>query len=269
MNAIPLTFLLLFATAQQSSPLQSEPTQQQRPEPAHETSEQMRPVAIHLNELAGNIHSEEDAKAFVDAIAERFGGGQLQTWTTRGTRHRVAHAEFEAVSDPSKLITEQRIVEIWNEYVRELEAPAETLVNVAEIHNLRDATFTMSQMMWQREGMQQFWTAPGIYAVGPDGKIASGCRAIEALKIFHDLSFSFQNIQSARERVQKGILVSDRSKKHEQNPAVRPSTVQASMSASTKVNPIMPAENRYLHAHGEGDYRRLLEKLFAELFPED
>jgi hypothetical protein len=186
-----------------------------------------------------------------------------------GIRHRIAHAEFQAVSDPSRLIPEQRIVDIWNEYVREMDAPAETLVNVAEVHNLRDAMFTMSHSMWERKGMQQLWTIPSIYSVGADGKTASGCRAIEALKILHDMSFSFQNIQSARERVQKGVLVSDQINHQEQNSAPRPPTAKASITASIKVNPIVAGESRYIQAHGEGDYLRLLERLFADLFPED
>jgi hypothetical protein len=269
MNPIPLAFLLLFVTPQQSAAPQSEASHQQTLEQAREKSESFREAAMHLNQLAGNVHSEEDARAFVDAVAEQFGGGQLQRWTTQGIRHRIARVEFQAVSDPAKLIPEQRIVDIWNEYVREIDAPSETLVSVAEIHNLRDAMLTMSHVMWDRKEMHQLWTIPSIYAMGADGKIAVGCRAVEALKIFHDMSFTFQNIQSARERVQKGILVSDRVKQQEQNPAPRPQTSKGSLIASASINPLRTAEIRYVQAHGERDYRLLLERLFAELFPAD
>jgi hypothetical protein len=268
MNPIPLALLLLFVAPQQPNPPQSQPTQQQSLEQLHERREQARQVAVHLNELAGNIHSEADARLFVDAVAEPFADGQLETWTTRSIRHRVARAEFQAVSDPAKLIPEQRIVDIWNEYVREVDAPAETLVNVAEVHNLRDAMLTMSQRMWKPEGFQQLWTIPGIYAVGTDGKIAGGCRAVEALKIFHDMSYSFQNIQSARERVQKGVVVSEVSRQREQNPTPRPQQVKSSLAATTRINPLTLAEHHYVQAHGQRDYLRLLERLFEELFPE-
>ena len=269
MNPIPLAFLLLFVTPRQSAAPQSEASQQQTLEQSREKSEVFRKAAIHLNQLAGNVHSEEDARAFVDAVAEQFAGSQLQLWTTQGIRHRIARAEFQAVSDPAKLIPEQRIVDIWNEYVREIDAPSETLVSVAEVHNLRDATLTMSHVMWDRKEMHQLWTIPSIYAMGADGKIAIGCRAVEALKIFHDMSFTFQNIQSARERVQKGILVSDRVKQQEQNPAPRPQTSKGSLIASASINPLRTAEIRYVQAHSERDYRLLLERLFAELFPAD
>jgi hypothetical protein len=268
MNPILLAVLWLLIPSQQPDHPGTELTQQQTQE-AREKSESFRKAAIHLNELAANVHSEEDARVFVDAVAEPFGRGRFQSWTTQGIRHRIARAEFDAVSNPSKLIPEQRIVDIWNEYVREIDAPADSLVSAAEIHNLRDATYAMSQMLWDRKGMQQLWTIPSIYALGTDGKIAAGCRAVEALKIFHDMSFSFQNIQSARERVQKGILVSERVNQQRQNPAPRAQGAKSGLAASVKANPMVAAESRYLQAHGDGDYRRLLMRLFAELFPEE
>ncbi|HWW15879.1 MAG TPA: hypothetical protein VN310_14560 [Candidatus Dormibacteraeota bacterium] len=271
MIAMPLAFVVLLAVPQESVPQQqSQPTREQKLEQAREKYEPARQVAIHVNELAGNIHSEADARAFVDAVAERLTGNQHQSWTTRGIRHRVARAEYLAVSDPSQLIPEQRIVDIWNEYVRELDAPGETLVTVAELHNMRDAMYTGSQLMWKKEGFtQQFWTIPNVYGVDADRKVASGCRAVEALKLFHDMFYFFQMVQGARERVQKGILVSDLARQREQSGPPRPQVAKAQLSASRDTKPVLAAEIRYVQAHGEGDYRRLLERLFAELFPSE
>src|ERR1700682_5845318 len=107
-KSISLAGVFLLAARQQPNP-HSQPTHQQSTEQAGEKREQARQAAVHLNELAGNIHSEADARAFVDAVAEQFSGGQPQTWTTRSIRHRVARAEFHAVSDSAQLIPEQRI----------------------------------------------------------------------------------------------------------------------------------------------------------------
>jgi hypothetical protein len=270
MIAIPLAVVMLFGAPQQSgSQQQPELTREQRLEQAREKYEPVRQAAIHVNALAGNIHSEADARAFVDAVAERLTGNQHQSWTTRGIRHRVARAEYLAVSDPSQLIPEQRIVDIWNEYVRELDAPGETLVTVAELHNMRDAMYTGSQLMWKKEGFtQQFWTIPNVYAGEGDGKVATGCRAVEALKLFHDMFYFFQMVQGARERVQKGILVSDLVRREQSGPP-RPQVAKGQLSVSRDTKPVLAAEIRYVQAHGEGDYRRLLERLFAELFPSD
>jgi len=270
MIAIPLVVALLFAAPQQSVPQQSDPALQQRLAEAREKYEPTRQAALHLNELAGTIRSEAEARAFVDAVAQRLTGHEHQSWTTRGIRLRVAHAEYEAVVDPSHLIPEQRIVDIWNEYVRELDAPGETLVTVAEVHNLRDAMYASSQSMWNREGFtQQLWTIPNVYAVDADGRVARGCRAVEALKLFHDMFYFFQNVQGARERVQKGVLVSDLARQRQRDPTPRPQTARGELRATRNANPILLAENRYLQAHGERDYLRLLERLFAELFPSE
>lgn len=270
MIAIPLALVLLFGVPQQSDPPQpAEPTRGQWREQAREKYESMRRAAIHINQLAGSIHSEADARDFVDAVAERLTEKDHMSWTTRSVRHRVAHAEYQTVSDPSRLIPEQRVVDLWNEYVRELDAPEETLVTSAEVHNLRDAMYTTSRSLWKREGTQQLWTVPDIYALGADGKVANGCRAVETLKIFHDMFFLFQNVRSARERVQKGILVSDEVKQREQSPKPRPQLAASHLGVAQKANPLISAEYRYVQTHGEPDYLRLLQRLYSELFPSD
>jgi hypothetical protein len=271
MIGIPLTvaLILIFAAPQLSIPQQSDPAlQQERLEEARQTYESGRVAAIHVNDLAGNIHSDADARAFVDAVAQRLVGQEHLSWTTRSIRHRIAHAEYVAVSGSSGLIPEQRIVDIWNEYVRELDAPEETVVTAAELHNLRDAMYFSNQSMWKKEGFpQSLWTVPNVYAVDADGKVANGCRALEALKLFHDMFYFFQNVESARERVRKGVVVSDRAKQRQQDAPREPQVVKFHLAASTRPNPVMPAEYRYVQAHGERDYQRLLERLFAELFP--
>jgi hypothetical protein len=268
MIAIPLVLLFLFGAPQQSGPQAPDPAAQQKLEDARARYESTRQAAIHANELAGNLHSEADARAFVDAVAERLIGNQNWSWATRSIRHRVARAEYEAVSDPSRLIPEQRVVDVWNEYVRELDAPEETLVTAAEVHNLRDAGYTMNKLMWKKDRFpQSLWTMPNVYAAGADGKVATGCRAVEALKILHDMSSSFQSVLAARERVQRGVLVSDLAMQR-QAPAPRPQPARSQLRAVRDANPVRVAEYHYVQAHGEGDYQHLLERLFAELFPE-
>src|ERR1700682_6611314 len=101
-----------------------------------------------MNELAAHISSEADARAFVDAVADMFADSLPPSWATRGIRERIAHAEYKAVSDPLRQVPEQRIAEVWNKYVREIGASQEAIVTAAEIHSMRDATFTVGQGMW-------------------------------------------------------------------------------------------------------------------------
>ena len=49
-----------------------------------------------------------------------------------------------------RLVPEHRIVDVWNQYVREIGAPDEAIVTAAEIHNMRDGSFTGAQLMWAR-----------------------------------------------------------------------------------------------------------------------
>jgi hypothetical protein len=268
MIALPLALFFLLPAAQEPASQQPTPAPQQLVEEERSRYEPIRQAAIHVNELAGSIHSEADAQAFVDAIAEHVTPNRQSSWAMRGIRHRVAHAEYEAVSDPSRLIPEQRVVDVWNEYVRELDAPEETLVTVGELHNLRDAMYTLNKAMWQKQRFpQSLWTMPDVYAVGGDGKVANGCRAVESLKILHDMSFSFQNVLGARDRVQKGVLISEVASQRRQDAGARPQLAGSSLQATRDTNPVRMAEYRYVQAHGHADYQRLLQRLFTELVP--
>jgi hypothetical protein len=232
-----------------------------------QTYEQHKQTAIRINELAGRIQSEADTSAVVSEIAGLFAKELPPAWASGSIRQRVAHAEYESVRNPARLIPEQRIVDVWNQYVKEIGAPDEAIVSVAEIHNMRDGSFTLAQLMWPR-GNQTIWTMPNVYALGSDGKVADGCRALDAIRVIHDLDDLFQNLRGARDRLRKGIVPSEEIKKHVGDPnaqvhgAVR-------LEAHADTNPIRPAEQRYVQEHGSVAYDQLLVRLFDELFPRE
>ena len=256
-----LVSLLLLLLAQSSSGPSPDPEMLQR---AREASERNRQAAIRINQLAQQIHSEADARELVAEIAAVFEKELPPVWATRGIRQRVARAEYQSVHD-SALIPEQRIVDVWNEYVREIGVPDEALVNVAEIHNLRDSEFTGARYMWARKS-QQIWTVPSIYAVGDDGKVAEGCRAIEAIRVIYDLYRLPQNLQGARDRVKRGVLVSDLVK-NVSDSTPRHGVVR--LDVHTYVNPVEDAERHYLQEHGPVEYEHLMKRQFDELFPQN
>lgn len=226
--------------------------------------ERDRQTSVEINDLAGRIHSEADAKALVDKIAEMFADSLPPSWMTRGVRQRLAHAEYEAVSDPMRLIPEQRIADVWNKYVREIGAPDEALITVAELHNLRDADFATAQLLWSRG--QNIWAVSSIYALDSHGKVADGARPIEALRILYDLDMLFDNLRAARARVRKGVLISDEIRKRQENP---PASQKATAHLETRAlnNPIWLAERRYIQQHGPYVLNGVMEELFDELFP--
>jgi hypothetical protein len=222
-------------------------------------------AAIRINDLAGRIHSESDASAVVSEIAGLFVKELPPAWASGGVRQRVAHAEYETAHNPATLIPEQRIVDVWNQYVREIGAPDEAIVSVAEIHNMRDGAYTVAQLMLGA-GKSNDLTMPTVYALGSDGKVADGCRAIEAVRLIHDLDDLFQNLRGARDRLRRGIVPSEEIRKRAVEPSPQPRST-ARLEAHADTNPIRPAEQRYVQEHGSIAYDQLLKRLFDELFP--
>jgi len=264
MKILWLVFVLALVSSQQNSPEPDELATMRHL--ARLEYERHRQAAFKLNELAGRIHSQADALAFVDGIVDIFSDSLPAEWAGPIVRQRIAYAEFEAVSDPSRLIPEQRIADVWNEYVREIGAPEEAVVNSAEIHSMRDAAFASSRLMWTRGTNQTVWTMPDIYATDSNGKIADGCRAVEALRIIYELDRLFDNLRDARDRLRKGIVASDEIKKRLENtnPSYR---TTARLEARIDTNPIRLAEYAYIRQHRMGILNQLLGRLFAELFP--
>jgi hypothetical protein len=259
-----IVFALIGAPQQDSHFTESQATMKQQ---AHDEYERHKQSAIRINELAGRIQSEADASAVVSEIAGLFTKELPPAWASGSIRQRVAHAEYEAAHNPATLIPEQRIVDVWNQYVREIGAPDEAIISVAEIHNMRDGSFTVAQLMWAR-GNQTIWTMPNVFALGNDGKVADGCRALEAIRLIHDLDGLFQNLRGARDRLRRGILPSEEIKERVGEPNPQPhGTVRLEAHANT--NPIRPAEQRYVQEHGSEAYTQLLLPLFDELFPPD
>jgi len=259
-----LVLALVVAAFQQVGSAEPPAAIQQR---AHDEYERHKQAAIRINESAGRIHSEADASAFVSEIAGLFAKELPPAWASSGIRRRVAHAEYETVGNPAKLIPEQHIVDVWNQYVKEIGAPDEAIVSVAEIHNMRDGSYTVAQLMWAR-GNQTIWTMPKVNALGPDGKVADGCRAIETLRVIHDLDGLFQNLRGARDLLQRGIVPSEEIKKGLGEPNPQPHGT-ARLEAHEDTNPIRPAERRYVQEHGREAYSQLTARLFDDLFPSE
>lgn len=207
-----------------------------------------REQAVKLNQLAAGIHTVADARMFVDFVADIFSEQLPPALASSSTRAKVAEAEFAAVTDPHKLITEQRVAEVWNTYARTIEAPRKCQVSVAEVHNLRDAFFTTANLSWTW-GMRTIWIVPAIYATRDDGVLAGGCRAIEAARIFWDLATMPGNLESARVRVSQGQLASDLFRQAQEHP---PATTHRSYISEgpARRNPIEDAEREYVTRNG-------------------
>ena len=258
---IPLSCAQQDATAKQQKALQTALAQ----------LEEYRRNAIQINELAGHIASPEDSRKLVDSIANQFADELPPRWATRSVRDRIARAEYESATDPSRLIPEQRVVDVWNEFVREIGAAEEAQVTVAELHTLRDGEYVSARVLWRRD-MKSIWSVPGIYAVGSDGKLADGCRAVEVLRIIWEMANRFENLRGARENLQKGILPSeefDRQEKLREVEGALPPKVAKSMvivQSGVRNNPVETAAIQYIRNNGMVRFDQRVEKWIDALF---
>jgi hypothetical protein len=263
---------ICFLSAQQPSP--QAPQQAHRegfqwpsPEAMRQIAERwqrMRTRANAINDLAGHIQSLDDAHKLVDLVAAEFSDELPPKWATRSIRNRIARAEFESAADPGALIPEQHVADIWNDYVEKIGAPQEYYVTAAEIHTLRDTYYVTSQLSWAR-GNQNVWTVPNVYAVGQDGKVANGCRALEALNILWQLGNQPEILEGTRELIKKGELWSDMVK----NPTKPPEPGSEKSYFTARVvppNPVRQAALNYMRDHGVHALNSAIEGLLKELF---
>lgn len=264
MNSMPfLALAVLVALLQpgQSGPEDVEGLRRQ----TQATANKYRQEAIRINDMAGSIQTEADAHRLVDAVSDMF--DELLRWLPRGVRHRVAQAEYKAATGPAHLLTEERIAGVWNEYVREIGADEEANVTANELHTLRELLYVSGKIMWSEGQNQTIWTAPNVYAVAPDGKLADGCRALEALRLFYELDSHLGNAQIAKRLVREGINATDLMRQAEERR--RRGQVRYEVRAvAAPESPVGGAERRYVAERGVGAMRKLVLRLFDELLRE-
>jgi len=92
------------------------------------------------------------------------------------------------------------------------------------------------------------------------GKVADGCRAVEVIRVIHDLDGLFQNLRSARDRVRRGIVPSEEVKRRVEGLNLR-TQATTRLVAHADTNPVRPAEQRYVQGHGSRAYEQIAETL--------
>ena len=219
--------------------------------------------ANRINNLAGHIQSIDDAQRLVELIAADFSDAR-PAWATPSIRNHIARAEYQSAGIPGSLIPEQRVAEAWNDFLGELNVPQECCVTAAEIHALRDMWYVTSQIAWIR-GSRNIWTIPNIYALGDDGKVANGSRALEVLNVLYQLSRQPEMLDRTREFLQKGQLWSDMFK----IPSGPPAPGSEKYFVTCRVappNPVREAAQQYKRDHGVDALNSAIETLLKDLF---
>ncbi len=263
---LPICFLSAQQPAPQAPQQQTHRPgfQQPSPEAMRKIAEQRRIMQAHanaINDIAGNIHSPDDARQLVDLVAAEFSCELPPRWVTGSIRKRIAHAEFESATDPRALIPEQRIADAWNGFVKKIGAPQETMLTAADVHYLRDAQYVSARIFWVRE--KDVWTIPGVFAVGPDGKVAQGSRALEAIRLLWLLGNNEDDFPGIHAATQKGVLFSDLIKQQAKSGSGQ--AHGAVLVVRTVSYPVQQAAFLYQRDHGAPALNRAIEDLLKNL----
>lgn len=222
-----------------------------------------RDHAIVINYLASDIKSPDESRKLVDLVVAEFSDEMPHRWASRSIRDRVARAEYNSATNPGSLISEQHIADVWNEYVQKIGAPRETMLNAAEIHYCRDAQYVSAQLSWTNYE-KDIWTIPGVFALGPDGKVAKGSRALEAIRLLWLLGNNEDDFAGIHKQVQKGALLSDLYL-HPETPIAPGQKGQGYASFSIVSFPVQGAALQYIRNHGVRAFDRAIEGLLKEL----
>jgi hypothetical protein len=264
---LPICFLSAQQPTQQGPQQASRPAfRQPSPEALRHFAElrkRMRDHAIAIDDLAEHIQSPDDARKLVNLVADEFSDELPTKWATHSIRERIAQAEYESATDSRSLISERHIADAWNDFAGKIEAPQETMLTAAEIHYLLDAQYVSARVAWSAES-RNIWTIPGVFALGPDGKVAHGARALEAIRLLWLLANNTDDFQGIHAEAQKGVLLSDRIPHPEQPPA--PGKAQGGAAVFRNVSfPVEQAASRYVHDHGDRAMSRAIEDLLKDL----
>jgi hypothetical protein len=263
---LPLCFLSAQQPAPQAPPQANRPGfQQPSPEAMRKIAElrqRDRAHAIAINDLAGRIRSLDDTRQLVDLVAAEFSDELPARWATQSIRSRIARAEFKSAVTPGALIPEQHIADAWNDFVKKIGAPQETALTAADVHYLRDAQYVSARISWINYE-KDIWTIPGIFAAGPDGKVANGSRALEAIRLLWLLGNNEDDFPGIHGATQKGVLLSDLIKQQAKSGSGQAQS--GFMVARIVSYPVQQAAFRYQRDHGARALNRAIEDLLKNL----
>ena len=261
-----------FLSAQQPVPQPTPPANRpgfQRPSPEAmrkiaEVWKRMTDHAMAIDSAATSIHSLDDARRLVDLVAAEFSDALPPRWVTTSIRENIAHAEFNSAVNPGALIPEQRIADAWNDFVKKIGAPQDTQLTAADVHYLRDAQYVTARFFWTRQ--KDVWTIPGIFAAGPDRRIAQGARPLEAIRLLWLLGENEDDFAGLHAATKKGILVSDIVRQEAKSGSGQASSGYATAGIVSMTSfPVLQAALKYRRDHGRAALNDALRKLLKNL----
>ena len=220
----------------------------------------------HINNVAGSIHSEADAREYVNLLWKHF-APDVPKWIARSTLDRVARAEYAAVAG-GEFIPEDRIANSFNNFVQRIGAPDWAHVTPEELHAIRAGELASAKATWN--SYPNIWLMPNIYHVGSAGNLAPGCRAVEALKMLYTLNHLFSNAIYARERLRQNPVASHTVEARQSSPSSQEQLREyrvAFARAQEKEQELRRVEFEYVKQHGSKAYEAIVREMIDGVLP--
>lgn len=233
-----------------------------------EVRAQMQRLA-RINELApaDRIKSEADARELVNDLLWSFGFEEKQfPWFARSDAAKIkelfAHAEFEAVNEPTKRIPEDRIASAWNRVMDELGEPAWSRITVADVHYIRNAIASLPLEFVQGNPSLH----PALISLLPNGDLGPDCRPSEAAYVLWMLQMRMpENLEAVRAGIAKG---DDPAQRRKQKSAPMRYQTRLQVSAQTPDPRTVEYEatmQRYYQTHNGKGFLKLLNETVNEM----
>jgi hypothetical protein len=234
------------------------------------------------NELAAAIHSQDDARQYVDLLWDLLWkelGFEDSELVRREIVGRVAHAEY-ASAVLGRLVPEEDVADAVNAYMAQIGGPPEAHVTPAEVHEFRAAMLSNARRTWEGKSplmlksppnLRSPWNLPNAFAVDAHGDLAPGCRAVEAAGLVHMLTArtgQFINLETVRARMSRGILglqMIEEDRKNRDPSGAAASSHQIAAAGQRLQNEVNRAFRTYVVQHEPGAYEKLMRETYERV----
>jgi len=141
----------------------------------------LSPVDRKIDELGAEtrIRSHKDAEAYIEALVKRFGLDEARLPDLDELKSRLARAEYAAVHEPSRRISEARVANVFDKWMGEMSAPKWARTSVSQVRDLR---LGVAKIL-----------LPHVIRRSPQGDIPDTVRPAEAIYLLWLLEFQFRS----------------------------------------------------------------------------
>jgi hypothetical protein len=194
------------------------------------------------------IKSEQDAHLLVEALLAKLQVDETKFPGLNDFASRLAHAEYAAVLDPERQISEGSVVKAFNLLMDRMSMPEFAYVSADEVHAFRVARCLTLYPSW--------------VARQPDGNLPATVRPVEAAYLVYLLYVNGGVSQRIRQAISERGLPSPDPSAARPPVSFRLGTMQLSQDEFQRRSEYWKSRSKYLATHTGPDGLRILQDLF-------